>query len=168
MQIDGGKVIGERAANTAAKLIEDNLWRLGGSATAEKVLRKLVARPLNRTVLASSSAASSSSSSSSPSSSDELAEQEILVAAKAFLKDMMTTKGRRSDIDANAFWAAATALVPDDAFHNRRGRAVMRLLNLIYRALKKASDLRSSMQDSGRGWKYIHTAPHQDCVDWSP
>ena len=80
----------------------------------------------------------------------------------------MITKGRRSDINANAFWAAATALVPDDVFENRQGRAVMRLLNLNYRAVKKASDFRREMHDTGRGWKYIHTAPHQDRVDWTP
>ena len=47
------------------------------------------------------------------------------------------SKGRRSDVDANAFWAAAVALLPADLLKDRKGRAAMRLLDINYRVIKK-------------------------------
>ena len=49
-----------------------------------------------------------------------------------FLNEFMFTKGRRTDLNGNAFWAAAAALVPEGVFKDRQGRAVMQLLDQRY------------------------------------
>ena len=51
----------------------------------------------------------------------------------------MESKGRRTDVESTAFWAAAAALIPANVFENRKGRAIMRLLDVEYRVVKKAS-----------------------------
>ena len=49
-----------------------------------------------------------------------------------FLNEFMFTKGRRTDLNGNAFWAAAAALVPEGLFNGSQGRAVVRLLDQRY------------------------------------
>ena len=61
---------------------------------------------------------------------------------KAFLKELMCTRGRRSEVNTNAFWAAAT--MPTHVFENRKVRAVMRALNLSYRTVKRTSTVAST------------------------
>ena len=51
------------------------------------------------------------------------------------------SKGRRSDVDTNAFWAAAVALLPADLLKDRKGRAAMRLLGINYRVIKKVKEV---------------------------
>ena len=57
----------------------------------------------------------------------------------------MHTKGRRSDIDTNAFWAAAAALVPVTAREDKKVRSVMRVLGLRYESVKRAIEIRKAM-----------------------
>ena len=59
-----------------------------------------------------------------------------------FLTEVLASKERRTDVESNAFWAAAVALIPADVLVNRKGRAVMRLLDIDYRVIKKASEMR--------------------------
>ena len=88
-------------------------------------------------------------------------------AAQIFLKEVLVTKGRRSDADRNAYWAAAVALIPSDVFLNRKGRAIMRLLDVEYRVVKTALDMRSALQDGSRKWTFIKTANHSERKDLS-
>eukprot|EP00966_Prymnesium_polylepis_P003671 84101-Prymnesium_polylepis.2 len=75
------------------------------------------------------------------------------------------TGGRRSDTDRNAFWASAAAMLPRDIFDSRGGRAAMRILGVSYRAIKQGAAYRADMEDRGKGWKLLETAPHIDRVD---
>ena len=73
--------------------------------------------------------------------------------------------GRRSDTDRNAFWASAAAMLPKDIFDSRGGRAAMRILGVSYRVVKQAASLRGQMEDRGKGWKLLTSAPRCDRVD---
>ena len=77
------------------------------------------------------------------------------------------TKGRRSDADRNAYWAAAVALIPSDVFLNRKRRAIIRLLDVEYRVVKTALDMRCALQDGSRKWTYMKTANHCDRMGMS-
>ena len=68
-------------------------------------------------------------------------------AARRFLKEVLALIGRRTDLERNAFMAAAVALIPSDVFRNRKSRAMMRLLGVNYRVVKMASDLRGELED---------------------
>ena len=63
-----------------------------------------------------------------------------------FLKEVLLTKGRRSDADRYAYWAAAVALIPSGVFLSRKGRAIMRLLDVEYRVVKTALDIHEDSQ----------------------
>ena len=91
-----------------------------------------------------------------------------MAAARRFLKEILASKGRRSDIERNAFLAAAAALVPSDVFKDRKGRGVMRLLDIDYRLLKQAAVLRADLEDGSKKWALKKTGPHADRSDWSP
>ena len=88
-------------------------------------------------------------------------------AARRFLKEVLASSGRRTDLERNAFMAAAVALIPSDVFKNRKGRAVMRLLDVNYQVVKMAADMRAQLEDGSRKWKLLKTAPHADRNDWS-
>jgi hypothetical protein len=77
---------------------------------------------------------------------------EIVRAAKKFFTDLMSSKGRRTAIDTNAFWAAAAALLPASSLKNRKGKEAMLLLGVNYRVVKKAGEFRAAMETSGGGW----------------
>lgn len=64
--------------------------------------------------------------------------------------------------------AAAVALIPSDVFQNRRGRAVMRLLDVNYQVVKMAADMRAQLEDGSQKWMLLKTAAHADRTDWSP
>lgn len=97
---------------------------------------------------------------------DDEAKDDIINAARKFLKEVLASKGRRTDVESNAFWAAAVALIPADVLRNRKGRAVMRLLDIDYHVVKKASDMRALLEDKSHKWKLITTNPHADRGDW--
>ena len=88
-------------------------------------------------------------------------------AVRRFLKEILATSGRRTDVERNAFWSAAVALIPSDVFLNRKGRAVMRLLDVDYRVVKMAADMRGDLEDGSKKWKLLKTAQHADRTDWS-
>ena len=73
--------------------------------------------------------------------------------------------GRRSDADRNAFWASAASMLPRDIFDSHGGKAAMRMLGVSYRVIKQAALYRGEMEDRGKGWKLLQTAPHSDRVD---
>ena len=52
--------------------------------------------------------------------------EDDLQAAKAWVKGVMKTTGRRSDEDQNALLAGISALMPKDLFELKRGRSAMR------------------------------------------
>ena len=68
-------------------------------------------------------------------------------AAQRFLKEVLALIGRRTDLERNAFMAAAVALIPSDVFQNRKGRAMMRLLGVNYR-VDPASEVAPSVSSS--------------------
>eukprot|EP00966_Prymnesium_polylepis_P210393 4871884-Prymnesium_polylepis.1 len=41
----------------------------------------------------------------------------------------------------------------------------MRILGVSYRVIKQGAAYRAKMEDSGKGWKLLKTAPHSDRVD---
>jgi len=98
---------------------------------------------------------------------DDEARDDIIKAARMFLKEVLASKGRRTDDESNAFWAAAVALIPADIFVNRKGRAVMRLLDIDYRVIKKASEMRGVLDDGSRRWATVKTSTHSDVSEWS-
>lgn len=92
--------------------------------------------------------------------------REVLRAAKSFFGEIMKSKGRRSDIQRNAFVAGLVALLPRDLFENRRGRAAMRLLGLSYRQAKLGSGERAVLEDCGQGWRLWKGGTRKDKVNW--
>ena len=70
-------------------------------------------------------------------STDDRTVDEVIATAKGFITCAMHTKGRRSDIDTNAIWAAAAALVPVTAREDEEARSVMRILRLRYGSAKR-------------------------------
>lgn len=83
-------------------------------------------------------------------------------AAKRYFNEMLKTTGRRSDAERNAFWAGVVALMPSDLIDNRQGRAMMRILDLPYRTIKRGNEIRNDLEDSGKGWKLMTTKRHSD------
>ena len=41
----------------------------------------------------------------------------------------------------------------------------MRILGVSYRVIKQGAAYRADMEDRGRGWKLLKTAPHSDRVE---
>lgn len=97
---------------------------------------------------------------------DDDARDEIINASRSFLKGIMASRGRRTDVESTAFWAAAVALIPSDVLKNRKGRAIMRLLDIDYRVVKKASEMRAGLEDGSKIWKHVTTAKHCDTASW--
>ena len=141
--------------------MEQLLFNLGGLETIGRVLDSFFARPAVRVTM-------SDHVKSRTSSEDQSTTDGIIVTAKSFFTGIMVTKGRRSDIDMNAFWAAAAALVPVTARKDRKVRSVMRVLGLRHETVKRAIEMRKAMTDTAVGWRWIKTQPHSDRTDWSP
>ena len=97
---------------------------------------------------------------------DDDARDEVIGAARRFLKEIMATRGRRTDVESTAFWAAAVALIPSDVLQNRKGRAIMRLLDIDYRVVKKATEMRAGLEDGSKKWRHVTTAKHCDTAFW--
>ena len=45
---------------------------------------------------------------------DDEARDDIVKAERMFLKEVLASKDRRTDVESNAFWAAAVVLIPAD------------------------------------------------------
>ena len=54
----------------------------------------------------------------------------MLQAVRRFFNEMLASKGHRTDVERNAFWAGVVGLMPADLIENRQGRAMMRILEL--------------------------------------
>lgn len=102
-EIPEGKVLGESALCKATKQIEEMIRARGGYGTAKAIANKLIARPLFKRLMPAGAAAKNI---------DGKARDAIINAARGFLKDMMSTRGRRTTVNSNAFWVAVTALIP--------------------------------------------------------
>ena len=161
LSLPKGKHVGEQTISNAGRAMESLLFQLGGLETIRRVLDSFFARPAVRTAM-------SNHLKSKTKSHDDAAVESIIKTAKAFFTGIMGTKGRRSDIDMNAFWAAAAAIVPVTAREDKLVRAVMRILGLRYESVKRAIELRKAMVDTAAGWKWIKTKPHCDHTDWTP
>ena len=161
LSLPKGKHVGEQTISNAGRAMESLLFQLGGLETIRRVLDSFFARPAVRTAM-------SNHLKSKTKSHDDAAVDSIIKTAKAFFTGIMGTKGRRSDIDMNAFWAAAAAIVPVTAREDKLVRAVMRILGLRYESVKRAIELRKAMVDTAAGWKWIKTEPHCDRTDWTP
>ena len=100
--------------------------------------------------------------------SDREAIAAVMESIKAFFTGTMATRGRRSDLNRNVFYAAAAAVIPKGVRENKQTRAVMRLTGLRHDAIMKALAMRTDMDDQCCGWKLLTTARHHDAVDYSP
>lgn len=78
----------------------------------------------------------------------------------------MATNGRRTDLEANAFWAAVVAMIPVDVVLNRKGRAVHRLLGVGPRVIAKATQMRKELVDRSTKWILVTAASHSDVSAW--
>ena len=141
--------------------MEQLLFRLGGLETIGRVLDSFFARPAVRVVM-------SKHLKSKTASHGDAAVDSIIKTAKAFFVGIMGSQGRRTDIDMNAFWAVAAAIVPATAREDKKVRAVMRVLGLRYESVKRAIEIRKAMVDTAVGWRWIQTKPHCDRTDWTP
>jgi hypothetical protein len=148
-----GKHVGANTTTNASRAMEQLLFRLGGFETIGRVVESFCARPAVRVAM-------TDHLKSQTASTDDKTVDEVITTAKRFFTGVMHTKGRRSDIDTNAFWAAAAALVPVTAREDKKVRSVMRVLGLRYESVKRAIEIRKAMVDSAAGWKWIKTAPH--------
>ena len=54
----------------------------------------------------------------------------MIDSIKAFFTGTMATRGRRTDLDRNVFYAAAAAVIPKKVREDKQVRAVSRLIGL--------------------------------------
>jgi len=66
----------------------------------------------------------------------------VIESIKAFF-----TRGRRTDLNRNVFYAAAAAVIPKGVHEKKRIRAVMRLTGLRRDAIFKGAEFRNEMDD---------------------
>ena len=122
-----GKHVGAKTISNASRAMEQLLFHLGGLETIGRVLDSFFARPAVRVAM-------TDHLKSQTGSTDDKTVDEVIATAKGFFTGAMHTKGRCSDIDTNAFWAAAAALVPVTAREDKKVRSVMRVLGFHLRA----------------------------------
>ena len=151
MAIPKGKVVSDRAITKFAKGLEANLFQLGGRDTVERVLVKLLSRPALLEAQGRLAKVASN-------------EAEAVAAAVEFL-GMLNTGGRRTAVNANAFMAVLSALLPKNVFENRKGRAFMRMFNVNYRTLKKGCQIAAVTASEGC-WRLIMNGLHSNGLLW--
>lgn len=156
--IPAGKTVQASMLDKLAKSLEDQVFRVGGMKTMKAVVKKLLSRTLMRFLVPEGT----------QDPKEEEVKNEIINAAKDFFNILLNSKGRRSNVDTNAFWAAAVALLPTSLFKDNKGRTAMRLLHINYRTVQKANEIRGRMEEEKGGWRLITTAPHSDRVHWGP
>lgn len=152
-----GKVLGESAQCKIARRLESLILEPGGYGTAKAIAKKLINRPIFKRLLPHVA---------TENETVKKASDAIIKAARGFLKDIMITRGRRSAVDSNAFWVAATALIPADVLANRQGRATMRLLGVNESVVHKAVELRERAERDKK-WEPI-VAKKRKRLDPSP
>jgi len=181
------KILGTSAVNKVIQDLQKRIFSVGGYDTIMKVVEGLFSRPLMKQVESpphhhhhkrhSRSTVFCSAftfvlkvlpedlRSRLPDKDDE-ARNDIVATAKGFLTEIMATNGRRPDLQANAFWAAAVALIPGDVVLNRKGRAIHRLLGVGPRVIAKATQMRKELIDRSQRWILVTTASHSDASPW--
>jgi hypothetical protein len=155
--IPKGKVLGESALCKIAKMLEDKIIAQGGYGTAKAIANKLINRPLMKRILHGHAAEEVA---------DKRAREATINAARAFLTDILSTRGRRTTVNSNAFWVVATALIPTDVLLNRQGRATMRLLGVNASTVRRAVQLRERVERD-RTWEPV-VAAKKKCIDPQP
>ena len=181
-----GKVAGKKTISNRAGEMADVLFKVGGLETTRAVLDQLLSRNDVKQLLPQATAKMRAEA------ADAKTARAMLEAAKGFFNQLMgksrkweegawkqskvhqgftwvpghwSQGGRRNDVDRNAFWASAAAMLPKDIFASRGGRAAMRILGVSYRVIKRAAACRADMEDRGKGWQLLKTAPHSDRVE---
>lgn len=164
---DGGAAASKRTLRRRAGEMADLLFAAGGLETTRAVMEGLLSRSDVQDVLPAATAKMRAEA------NDAKTARSMLEAAKSFLHVLLDSKkrvdarwgGRRSDTDRNAFWASTTSLLPRDIFQSKGGRAAMRILEVPYRVIKQAATMRGKLEDRGKGWKLLKTAPRSDRVN---
>ena len=114
-EIPDGKELHIRSIDNAAKAMEDLLLQRGGLSSAHRTLGQLFDRPIVRTIM------SDYLKENAP-SSDRDTIAAMVESIKAFFTGTMATRGRRTDLNRNVFYAAAAAVIPKDVRENRQMR----------------------------------------------
>ena len=152
---DAKKHAGDSVITRRAKEIRDLIFRQGHLGTTRRIIEEFLDAPEMKPLLPAHL---------QQTSKDAETAKMMLQAAKAWVKGVMKTTGRRSDEDRNALLAGISALMPKDLFELKRGRSAMRALGLSHAITRQAVDARQDLEDRCRGWKRIHTSPHCDCL----
>ena len=163
----GGAPASKRTVRRRVGEVADLIFASGGLDTIRAVMDSLLDRADVRHVLPEKTKQTRAML------KDAVTGRSMLAAAKHFFHVLLDTKrkqdakngGRHTNIDRNAFWASAASMLPRDIFRSRGGRAAMRILGFSYRQVKQGATLRGEMEDRGKGWKLLTTAPRSDRVD---
>jgi hypothetical protein len=156
---DAKKRHGNDLVNKRARDIRDVVFGTGQMVLTRRVVERFMEMPEVRPLLPEHLRRSSK---------DARTSEMLLECARDFFTELMSSKGRRSDEDANALLAAATSLLPRDLYESKRGRSAMRILGFSYRVAKKATSLRAELEDRGRGWRRVVSSKHADALDGQP
>jgi hypothetical protein len=151
------------AAKGRAQELRNTLFSFGDLKLTQDVVARFLEMPAVRQVLPAALQKQQQRV------ADSETEQLLIETAKSFFTEIFKLhgkrgRGRRTDVDRNAFAAAAAALLPADLLQNRRGRAAMRLLGLSYRQVKAGSAKRKELEEHGapRRLEPANTCPPAD------
>ena len=149
---------GELAKKRASQL-RTNFFSLGSWELTADVLKRFLNTPEVKRLMPGSARQTRSEQ------ADAKIAAELLSAAKRFFGEIMDTKGRRSELDMNAFWAAISALMPAGLLEGRGGRAASRILGVHHRVIEKGVQVRKDLEERGEGWVHLEYSGHSDRVD---
>ena len=156
---DAKKHAGDSVITRRAKEIRDLVFKQGHLGTTRRIIKEFLDAPEMKLLLPAHL---------QQTSKDAETAKMMLQAAKAWVKGVMKTAGRRSDEDRNALLAGISALMPKGLFELKRGRSAMRALGLSHAITRQAVDARQDLEDRCKGWKRIHTSLHCDRLDTTP
>ncbi|KAJ1629686.1 hypothetical protein T492DRAFT_873053, partial [Pavlovales sp. CCMP2436] len=146
-------------AKKRAQKMRTDFFSLGSWSLTANVLKRFLDTPEVKQLMPGGAAQSRAEK------NDEKTATNLLTAAKRFFGDIMGTKGRRSEDDMNAFWAAIAALMPAGLIDGRGGASASRILGVHHRIIKKGVAVRAGLEEHGKGWVQVQYSPHQDRVD---
>jgi hypothetical protein len=146
-------------AKKRAQKMRTDFFSLGNWGLTADVLKRFLDTPEVKQLMPGGAAQSRAEK------NDEKTAAALLTAAKSFFGDIMSTKGRRSQDDMNAFWAAIAALMPAGLIDGRGGASAARILGVHHRVIKKGVEVRAGLEEHGKGWVLLHYSAHQDRVD---
>jgi len=146
-------------AKKRAQQMRADFFSLGNWSLTADVLKRFLDTPEVKQLMPGGAAQSRAEK------NDEKTAAALLIAAKSFFGEIMSTKGRRSDSEMNAFWAAIAALMPAGLIDGRGGASAARILGVHHRVIKKGVEVRAGLEEHGKGWVQLQYSPHQDRVD---